>query len=1393
MTLPLIIPQAPATDGAANVQTSTSVRVRLGAAAPADIVESTIQMSVAGQQAVRTEYFPADGDVSAGSVVFRSAFGRAFTDADVGRTLFVVTAANPRNIGKAWITARLSTNQCTVERPALSGTATIVASTNVLNGSSTAFLSEVQPGDWLVLDSDYGSPLQVAAVLSNTVIHFVTASAVSHTGVQVNPTFHSVDTIMDWRLQSFGDSFNGTIKPFSGGGLNGYEIEAWPITRLTGTLTVPQPVTTTPTGTTLVGVGSTFRSELHQSTKVFLTGKRTHVDPIDVPTVASDTLINISAYPKANTPLIGYRDADLPGTPTSGSAVSVTVLGLDTLGQSVTVNPVPGPTLQPISTYAFSTSTRPRVMTADPMAASLFGLGVRVSFSENLLGYTAGLNEPIQNVRTYAVVPDDPAVPTPTITSVVLGPGDPSYVDLMFSSPMTNAQPYRVTVKGMGLRATSTNKLSGAPWDSVSFVGFGPASIADVMLDTTVATPQVTGPQQVDFQSPAQQFELLNLDPDVVAIQLGPQAAGVEIVGGSFTNNGDGTGTFEVSFSTLLTSFKVSIEAIDDVDNVSSESNVWGVLARPETVPGTALEIRPQYPVHKQTCDRLLAGIPSGPFYLRAGFVIPYFYDPTPFTLKVLERGQPISIAITRDIEGQTGTLYQSFIPQSLTETVMLQLGRGRNLVYVTDGTHHDFIIVSATTYATVLCSIASEIFDFSQVELDEVQNAVFSPVSSRLAEPYLPFPELLPTPSVRSQQTLATKLAIRSFVADPGSSRAVLDLTTAISLQTSIPVPIHNPKTYFQPAIERIYTSQEAFGGFKLHTWFHNECMNRWDAFIQFLANSPDRIQMLRASEDEVLFEDQMGTTRRHVFDFSNPLCSSLSSAINCFDGLSFKLLFFGDFTIPVCAAAYPFDSCFSNAHPLGSGRVTFDSEIPWDSDVPLDYDVLDPGDDGWVGFCWADRWDSGVVVDDFTNGSYAAGSAIFTDVSAPFAPTDVGRWVRVTSGTRQGSRKIKAVIDSQTVRLDFTSDITETSLTWSLVRDVHPLDSMGPAPAIPVDAFQLDGHTISGSDVFGTDGQYSFSAVDVGRNLIVLNSTVGIVSLVITGIVDDQHVNVGRPNGTGTTDHIFEFSEINLNWELWDTTPPVCVFDGYANKLVALHSNDLPLQVLHNVVTTLDGSAPTMNQYFVPTGNQTVVNQVGGIDAVVATIPVTTTAGFPGAGTLILDSEIITYAGTTPTSFTGCTRGTNGTPATAHINGTLVTGITITTISTPNVNGLGVMVGGGTVTAAAVMAGLFGPAVLGGSSSVGATGTIFREASAVLEADAYIEAIPTGGQDIDTAVATLRGYGWISGQPVLNLSAQATLLGQGSLTMQELPTTISGSATLTGSASVTAVGSVA
>ena len=60
--------------------------------------------------------------------------------------------------------------------------------------------------------------------------------------------------------------------------------------------------------------------------------------------------------------------------------------------------------------------------------------------------------------------------------------------------------------------------------------------------------------------------------------------------------------------------------------------------------------------------------------------------------------------------------------------------------------------------------------------------------------------------------------------------------------------------------------------------------------------------------------------------------------------------------------------------------------------------------------------------------------------------------------------------------------------------------------------------------------------------------------------------------------------------------------------------------------------------------------------VTADATTLPVTSTTDYLSADYVIIGEEKILYSGTTATSFTGCTRGYDGTTAEAHLEGSMV-----------------------------------------------------------------------------------------------------------------------------------------
>ena len=82
------------------------------------------------------------------------------------------------------------------------------------------------------------------------------------------------------------------------------------------------------------------------------------------------------------------------------------------------------------------------------------------------------------------------------------------------------------------------------------------------------------------------------------------------------------------------------------------------------------------------------------------------------------------------------------------------------------------------------------------------------------------------------------------------------------------------------------------------------------------------------------------------------------------------------------------------------------------------------------------------------------------------------------------------------------------------------------------------------------------------------------------------------------------------------------------------------------------------------------------GTINASATSIVLTSAASFASAGTIVIDTESITYSGKSTNTLTGCVRGANGTTAASHTSGATVT--QVTTSGTGAWNGWGVAAAG-------------------------------------------------------------------------------------------------------------------
>lgn len=472
-------------------------------------------------------------------------------------------------------------------------------------------------------------------------------------------------------------------------------------------------------------------------------------------------------------------------------------------------------------------------------------------------------------------------------------------------------------------------------------------------LDTAVSTPLILGEHLVNDPATDVTFLLTNIDSDVVGVAVGPSATGVASISG-FVNNGDGTASIRVDFDSAFATWELSVVVTDDVDNESAESPLFIVNSIERATFGEEFSIAPQSTVWTDTCGRMLDAIPAGSFTLKRQYTVPYSYNATSFLLTSVTPNSPVEIVVMRrDRAGkpdETQTYYT--IPTAARTYVSLRLGRGTNIVTAIDRYgRSDTVMVAATTFSAVMCSYAREIYNYSQVLVDEQSNAIFSPVSTRLAEPLISFTRLLP--DVRSQQTLAAKLAIRSLVSDPGRAIGVRDLLTALTLSTPIFQPNVPNGTYFDPPIYPLFNHHEYFGGVDAHVWIANSCVARWLAFVRYVANVFD---VVHVSETEVMFYDANNVLQRHVFDLTAQECSltTLAFQSTCFEAIDINVSIYSEAAFRICAATYPLDVRATDAYPIHPLWDEFGIEL-----------ALDPGFDGYQDFSLTQHWDGGVVLD--------------------------------------------------------------------------------------------------------------------------------------------------------------------------------------------------------------------------------------------------------------------------------------------------------------------------------------------------------------------------------------------------------------------------------------------
>lgn len=161
---------------------------------------------------------------------------------------------------------------------------------------------------------------------------------------------------------------------------------------------------------------------------------------------------------------------------------------------------------------------------------------------------------------------------------------------------------------------------------------------------------------------------------------------------------------------------------------------------------------------------------------------------------------------------------------------------------------------------------------------------------------------------------------------------------------------------------------------------------------------------------------------------------------------------------------------------------------------------------------------------------------------------------------------------------------------------------------------------------------------------------------------------------HGAQTGDYVTYSGAVSLGGNV--TAAILNTATGYEVTYITSNQYSIVVPVTANASDVGTGGASVVATYQITSGNavysigvgwgagewgggitgEAITTLNGGINNSVTTVTVVSTTGFPATGTFLVDTELITYTAKTPTTFTGCTRGQQGTAAAAHLTGAVV-----------------------------------------------------------------------------------------------------------------------------------------
>ena len=404
-------------------------------------------------------------------------------------------------------------------------------------------------------------------------------------------------------------------------------------------------------------------------------------------------------------------------------------------------------------------------------------------------------------------------------------------------------------------------------------------------------------------------------------------------------------------------------------------------------------------------------------FYLRRSFHVPWSTIPTTFVLETDSPNEVHEISLNRDTTIST-------IPGANRSNISILLSKGANRIVVTTTNEAGGVNVAATAIETWFRSLGREFYIAVSQRLDEFEQQLKHPWTTRISAHLLPFSNLfLSSAATRMHQTrlaLITALGGRQ-----GHGDGVMQMGSSLYYCTPH-VTRHRDSEFMVPGRDWLlpgmtsHATQGELNGRMLDVWTPNACLAHKSALVLLLQNlgaedatEPPSFRIDDVGDDQILLTNREGTQEVHRLNSLDPDCSTIEQSQSCEDNDRVFLDTQETLEMVFLSPQIPFDRAVTK--PIHFGF--FDDGYAWDEstgsgepgiggDDHLDsVDMDDPFGTGFLGVGLSRRLDYACLDTVGAVGQRIAKFAFPLDDLTPFATTGMSLTADVDVGAPSGA----------------------------------------------------------------------------------------------------------------------------------------------------------------------------------------------------------------------------------------------------------------------------------------------------------------------------------------------------------------------------------------------------